>query len=93
MEILCTIVFYLLFLATLVLNGLNEKIITDFAPAVSSGYSMSRSCSPRIMLTRAGHLITDVLGPQDSGTYTFSSANHGGATLIVKLSVLDSDKY
>ena len=41
----------------------------------------------RIRLTSSGHLITDVLDQKDSGTYTFSSTDLGGATLTINITV------
>ena len=61
--------------------------ITDFAPDVSNEYTVS-PMNPRITLTSSGHLITTNLSSNDSGTYTFTSPDHGGATLVIEISVL-----
>ena len=77
---------YANFLASSSINGLQSNNISNFAPAVPNGYTISPN-NPRIRLTNSGHLITDVLDPQDSGTYTFSSTNLGGATLTINITV------
>ncbi|XP_003390255.2 PREDICTED: hemicentin-2-like [Amphimedon queenslandica] len=66
------------------INGLNPQNISNFAPSVPSGYTISPS-NPRIRLTSSGELVTDELGPEDSGTYTFTSPDLGGATLTISL--------
>ena len=60
--------------------------ISNFAPPVSSGYTISPNNS-RIILTDSGDLIIDPLSPQDTGTYTFRSTDHGGATLTITVDV------
>ena len=60
--------------------------ISNFAPPVTSGYTISPNNS-RIILTNSGDLITDPLSPQDTGTYTFTSTDHGEATLTITVDV------
>ena len=74
------------YLASLELSGLISNNIPNFAPAVSSGYTITPSNS-RIRLTSSGELVTDELGLEDSGTYTFSSPDHGGATLTISVTI------
>uniref|UniRef100_A0A1X7SGD9 Ig-like domain-containing protein n=1 Tax=Amphimedon queenslandica TaxID=400682 RepID=A0A1X7SGD9_AMPQE len=69
------------------INGSAPESISNFAPSVPSGYTISPS-NPRIRLTSSGELETDELGPEDSGTYTFSSPDLGGATLSIGVNVL-----
>uniref|UniRef100_A0A1X7SDL9 Ig-like domain-containing protein n=1 Tax=Amphimedon queenslandica TaxID=400682 RepID=A0A1X7SDL9_AMPQE len=69
------------------INGSAPQSISNFAPSVPSGYTISPS-NPRIRLTSSGELETDELGPEDSGTYTFSSPDLGGATLSIGVNVL-----
>ena len=78
--------FYQFFLASLTIGG-RASIVSNFAPAVPNGYTISPN-NPGIRLTSSGHLITDVLDPQDSGTYTFSSSDLGGATLTISIIVV-----
>uniref|UniRef100_A0A1X7UJ94 Ig-like domain-containing protein n=1 Tax=Amphimedon queenslandica TaxID=400682 RepID=A0A1X7UJ94_AMPQE len=68
------------------INGVGMQNISNFAPPVSSGYTISPNNS-RIILTDSGDLITDPLGPQDTGTYSFTSTDHGGATLTITVDV------
>ena len=75
----------IVYIASLQLNGLIPNTIPNFAPAVSSGYTISPS-NPKIRLTSSGELVTDQLGPEDSGTYTFTSADLGGAILSISVS-------
>ena len=60
--------------------------ISNFAPPVSSGYTISPNNS-RIILTDSGDLIIDPLSPQDTGTYTFISTDLEGATLSITVDV------
>uniref|UniRef100_A0A1X7UJA3 Uncharacterized protein n=1 Tax=Amphimedon queenslandica TaxID=400682 RepID=A0A1X7UJA3_AMPQE len=75
--------------SSLTLFGMRSQLISNFAPPVSSGYTISPKNS-RIILTESGDLITDPLSPQDTGTYTFTSADHGGATLTISITVIGS---
>ena len=68
------------------INGLVPSTISNFAPNVSTGYTVSPSNS-RITLTSSGELTTTTLGSGDSGRYTFTSTDFGGAILVVDISV------
>ena len=74
-------------LGSVSIDGSSPQSIPNFAPPVSSGYTVSPD-NPRIRLNSSGYLVTDELGPEDSGTYTFSSPDHGGATLTISVNVL-----
>ena len=78
-------------LASLAINGASKQNVTNFAPVVTNGYSISPNNS-KIRLTNSGHLITDVLDPQDSGTYTFTSPDHGGASVSINVTVYGKDR-
>ena len=73
-------------IGSLSINGVGMQNISNFAPPVSSGYTISPNNS-RIILTDSGDLIIDPLSPQDTGTYTFTSTDLGGATLIITVDV------
>ena len=76
-----------MYLGSLSINYSDPQNIPNYAPSVSSGYTISPS-NPRIRLTSSGELVTDQLGPEDSGTYTFTSPDLGGATLTISVNVL-----
>ena len=73
-------------LGSLSINGVEMQNLSNFAPPVSSGYTISPNNS-RIILTDSGDLITDPLSPQDTGTYTFTSTDYGGAILTITVNV------
>ena len=73
-------------LGSLSINGVEIQNMSNFAPPVSSGYTISPNNS-RIILTDSGDLITGPLSPQDTGTYTFTSTDLGGATLTITVNV------
>ena len=79
-------IFNYYFIGSLSINGVEMQNMSNFAPPVSSGYTISPNNS-RIILTDSGDLITGPLSPQDTGTYTFTSTDHGGAILTITVNV------
>ena len=81
------LIFLVLKIGSLSINGVHGmQNISNFAPPVSSGYTISPNNS-RIILTDSGDLIIDPLSPQDTGTYTFTSTDLEGATLSITVEV------
>ena len=86
MYIMYLLLFYSLS-ANLAIVGSMPRLISNFAPSVSSGYIVSPS-NPRITLTNSGDLNVSSLGPEDTGIYTLASPDHQGASIVIELSVL-----
>ena len=68
----------------LTVNGLTPQTFTNFAPSVSSDYSITPSNS-KITISNDGNLMIAVLDSSDSGTYTITSNDFGGASIVLQL--------
>ena len=70
----------------LTINGLSPQTISGLVPVAPNGYSITPS-NPKITLTSSGDLITMILDYSDAGTYTITSPDFNGASVIITLTV------
>ena len=68
------------------INESTPQTITNFVPSVSSPYVVMPN-NPRINVTSSGDLIISGLSPDDTGIYTISSPDHGGATITITVAL------
>ena len=75
-----------LHIVSVIIDGASPGTISNFVPSVSQGYTVTPN-NPNINVTSSGDLITNTLYPNDSGIYTISSPDHGGATIVITISI------
>ena len=73
-------------LVPLTINGLVPQTISGLVPSAPNGYVII-PFNFKINLTLSGDLITIVLSPVDSGTYTITSPDFNGARIVLILTV------
>ena len=66
-------------------NGSTRQTISSLVPVAPNGYNIIPP-NPKIILTSSGDLMTMILSPCDSGTYTITSPDFNG-TIIIELIV------
>ena len=75
-----------IFSVPLTINGLSPQTIPGLVPPAPNGYTITPSNS-KINLTSSGDLVTMILSPGDSGTYTITSPNFNGAVIVIRFTV------
>ena len=70
----------------LTINGLSPQTIPGLVPAVPNGYTITPP-NPKINLTSSGDLMTMILDYSDAGTYTITSSDFKGASVVITLTV------
>ena len=68
----------------LTIDGSSPQTIHGLVPPVPNGYTITPP-NPNITITTSGHLITMILNPGDSGTYTITSPDFNGASVVITL--------
>ena len=68
------------------INGLTHQTLSDLLPNSASNYTITPSNS-KITISNSGDLMTTLLDSNDSGTYTVTSSDFGGAVFLVDISV------
>ena len=74
------------FSVPLTINGLSPQTIPGLVPPVPNGYTITPP-NPKINLTSSGDLMTMILDYSDAGTYTITSPDFNGASVVITLTV------
>ena len=68
------------------INGLSPHTVSALVPAAPNGSTITPP-NPKINLTSSGDLMTMILDYSDAGTYTITSPDFNGASVVITLTV------
>ena len=68
------------------INGLSPQTVSGLVPAAPNGSTITPP-NPKINLTLSGDLMTMILDYSDAGTYTITSPDFNGASVVITLTV------